>query len=329
MNIFSWLYTNLVYNPQVNLLQLLYNLTNDTGTSIVLLAVIVNLVMWPIFASSYINTQKIKLLQPQLKKIQDKYKKDPQESLKQTMAFNKKHNLSSGSIFITLFVQLFFATGVYFVIRDITAGQDITGNFYPFVANLPQQSLSTTAFGFIPLQASARSYIWLPLLASLLSFAYGMYTFKWSPKIKLPEKPKKIVKKKDDKALDPEALQKSMEFNMIYGMPIILFIVNFNLPAGANIYFVTVGLMSLLRQIFLTTFYSGHTEKLLEDIAKSDPQSRDDNPANNIENTADPADSSSQPTVVEFVEKESKKAKPKKKASISKAKTGAKSKKKK
>jgi YidC/Oxa1 family membrane protein insertase len=307
MNIFSWLYTNLVYNPQVNLLQLLYNLTNDTGVSIILLAVIVNLLLWPIFASSYINTQKIKLLQPQLKKLQAKYKSDPQESLKQTIAFNKKHNLSSGSIFTTLFVQLFFATGVYFVINDITAGKAISEHFYPFVASLPKQSLGTLALGFIPLKAATSNYIWLPLLSSVFSYLYGMYTFKWSPQIKIPETEtsKKVVKKSDEKVLDPEALQKSMEFNTIYALPIFLFIFNFNLPAGLNIYFVTVGLMSLLRQIFLTTFYAGHTDKLLEEIAKSDPESVDENPANNIQNTANPADLADQPVPVEFVKKSS------------------------
>jgi YidC/Oxa1 family membrane protein insertase len=305
MNIFSWLYTNLVYNPQVNLLQLLYNLTNDTGVSIILLAVIVNLMLWPIFASSYINTQKIRLLQPQLKKLQEKYKSEPQESLKQTIAFNKKHNLSSGSIFTTLFVQLFFATGVYFVINDITAGKAISEHFYPFVASLPKQSLGSLALGFIPLKASTSSYIWLPLLSSVFSYLYGMYTFKWSPQVKLPVAavPKKTEQKSDEKVLDPEALQKSMEFNTIYALPIFLFIFNFNLPAGLNIYFVTVGVMSLLRQIFLTTFYAGHTDKLLEEIAKSDPESVDLNPANNIENTANPADIVSQPIAVEFVKK--------------------------
>jgi YidC/Oxa1 family membrane protein insertase len=308
MNIFSWLYTNLVYSPQVNLFVFLFNLTHDTGVSIVLLAVIVNLALWPIFANSYINTQKMKLLQPQLKKIQDKYKADPQESLKQSMAFNRKHGLNSGSIFTTLFVQLFFATGVYFVINDVTAGKSIVDYLYPFIASLPKTQLTTTAFGFIPIKASASSYIWLPFLSSVFSYLYGMYTFRWSPQLKVPAQPV-VVKKadQDDKtaasALDPVALQKSMEFNTIYALPIFLFIFNFNLPTGLNIYFATVGLMSVLRQIFLINYYAGHTDKLLADIANSDPESDDHNPANNIDSLANPTDLAEQPIAVEFVPK--------------------------
>ena len=316
MNIFSWLYTNLVYSPQVNLLVFLFNWTNDTGISIVLLAVIVNLLLWPIFASSYINTQKMKLLQPQIKKIQEKYKNDPQESLRQSMAFNKKHNLNSGSIFTTLFVQLFFATGVYFVIDNITKGNSISEYLYPFIAAMPQTTLTTTAFGFIPIKASAASYIWLPFLSSLFSYLYGMYTFRWSPQLKVPgiEKPKpKSNSKEPQTALDPEALQKSMEFNTIYALPIFLFIFNFNLPTGLNIYFVTVGLMSVLRQVFLTNYYAEHTDKLIQDIANSDPESHDNNPANNIEMLADPTDMAEQAVPVEVVSKPKAKNKPNKK----------------
>ncbi len=309
MNIFQWLYRTFVYDPQLNLLHFFYNLTGDTGVAIVLIAIVVNLILWPFFAASYINSQKMRLLQPKLKEIQEKYKGNQQEILRHTMEFNKKHKLNSSSIFLTLFAQLFFASGVYFVITDATAGKNLTDHLYPFIANLPKQNFDSLAFGFINIKGSGWQYIWLPLLNSIISFLYGMYSFKWAPQVKLPVKEKKAEKKKnpdDAPAFDPEAIQKSVEFNTVYALPFILFIFNFNFPAGLNIYFTVVSIMSLIRQIFLTNYYASHTEKLLQDIASSDPQSKDNNPSNNLELTADPALLAEAAVPVEFVKKETK-----------------------
>ena len=312
MNIFQDLYRFLVYDPQINLLQLFYNITGDIGFAIISVAVFINLILWPFFASSYINSQKLRLLQPQLKKIREKYKNDQSELLKQTMEFNKKHKLNSGSVFWTLFVQLFFASGLFLVIRDAVNGVDISQNFYEFTSQLPRQDLDLTAFGFLPVQGSGINYVYLPLMTALLSFIYGMYTFKWSPKVKLPEG-KNDRKKKDensdktDSIIDPEAFQKSMESNTIYVMPVILFFINYTWPVGLNIYILTVSSMSLIRQIFLTNFYYSHTHKLMEEIAKSDPQLDEYSEANNLVDNIEIAELADQPVPIVTVEKVDKK----------------------
>lgn len=319
MNIFQWLFQYLVYDPQLNLLQLFFNITGDIGVSIILLALVVNLLMWPIFASSFINSQKIRILQPKLKEIQEKFKDDPQEQLRQNMAFNKKHGVNGSSIFLVLFAQLFFASGLYFVINDVTKGTDLISHLYPFTANLPKTQFSSTAFGFVPVKASTSSYIWLPLLNAFFSFLYGMYSFRWSPQPAIPVTQKPKNKDGETPGLDPEALQKSMEFNTIYVMPVFLFMVNYSFPAGINIYFTTVSLLSLIRQVFITKYYSGHADKLLEEISKSDPDSNDNIKGNNIDSKADALDIMSEAIPVEVVGK--KKPSVKAKKSLKKKKT--------
>lgn len=293
-NFFQEAFRTLVYEPELNILFGFLKLTGDIGAAIILLSFAVNLIILPLFAKNYIGLQKSRILQPKIKEIQTKYKKDPQLMLTKMREFNKLHGINNGYTFLVLFIQLFFISGLFFVIQDVAKGTELKGLyqvfFGPDVANYKFSVDTALAFGNINIAAGASNYIWMPLATLFIMYLNGMYTFRWSPQIKLP-KPKVNPKKKKDEpqALDPEVMQKAMEFQSIYMLPVISFIFNFSVPMGLNIYFITSSLISLFRQIFLTRYYARHTGQLLKDIADSDPTSKDKNPDNNIELTGDPA----------------------------------------
>ena len=114
------LYDTIIYIPQLNLLQFFYNITGDIGFSIIFLAIVVNLLMWPLFSGAYINGQKLRVLQPLLTEVREKYKDDPQTMLKEMRTFNEKHGIRNNSLFLVIIVQLVFATA-----RDITGKSKI------------------------------------------------------------------------------------------------------------------------------------------------------------------------------------------------------------
>ncbi len=293
-------FRTVVFEPELNLLYGLFQVTGDIGISIILLALIVNLLVLPLFAKNYISLQKTKILQPKIKAIQAKYKEDPQKMLAEMKIFNQKHGIRNGYIFLVLLFQLFFMTGLFWVIQDVVNGNDVSGLYEIIwgegrtVANFKDANGQMLAFGNIDVAANVQDYLWIPVLGLVLSYLYGMYTFRWAPKPQLPkpiEKKKKKGKKEEEKApgvFDPEAMQKSMEFQAIYFMPLFLFFIQFSLPTGLNIYFVTTSAFSLIRQIFLTRYYASHTDKLIKDIIDSDPSMDDGNPDNNLEITGDP-----------------------------------------
>jgi YidC/Oxa1 family membrane protein insertase len=286
-----------VFEPELNLLYGLFQLTGDIGISIILLAVVVNLLVLPLFAKNYISLQKTKILQPQIKAIQAKYKEEPQKMLAMMREFNQKHGIRNGYIFLVLLFQLFFLTGLFWVIQAVVNGDDVSGLYEVIwgggktVANFKDANGQMLAFGFMDITSDVQDYLWLPFIGLILSYLYGMYTFRWAPKPVLPvAKPKKKVTKKDKpvSAFDPESMQKTIEFQALYFMPLFLFFIQFSLPTGLNLYFVTTSAFSLVRQIFLTRYYASHTDKLIKDIIDSDPSIRDNNPDNNLEITADP-----------------------------------------
>ncbi len=280
MNPFSFIFENLVYRPEVNILKLFYQLTNDIGLSIILLAATVNLVLWPLFISTYLNSQKVRYLQPRLKALQETFKDNQQGLLKATMEFNRKHGVNNSTFLWVIVCQILVATGLWSITNDLSSANNgglvtIKG-LYEWIFGTNSTQFNTNAFGFIDIHKGASAAIFIPILNSFFSFLYGMYSFRWAPKLPEVVKPKPDPKKKDVKkdkpAFDPESFQKSIEFQTIYFMPAFLFFFNYNLSIGVNIYFATVSFLSLVRQIFITRYYASHTQKFVEDLAKTDPE---------------------------------------------------------
>jgi len=301
MNPLPWLFENLIFNPQLNILNLFYSLTGDVGWAIVLLALVVNLSLWPLFWSTYVNGQKLRLLQPQLKRLQEEYKEKPQEFLKQSQDFYKKHGVNNSAFFLVIFAQIFFAVGLLNVTQAVSSTKPINGLYEIFWGKTQAIFDNPIAFGSINVGLSSSSYIWIAVANLILSFAYGWYTFRLAPKPTLRDEMEKKIKERDledkkkkgekekDAVFDPQQMQKMIEFQTIWLFPWLMFFSNLAFNLGVNIYFVTVSLLSLTRQIIVTYYYSKNEGKLLESIINSDPLFHDNNPSNNLEITGDPA----------------------------------------
>lgn len=320
---FGDIYSTLVYNPLLNILQLIYTITGDTGIAIVGIGILINLILWPFFSSAYINAQKTKVLQPLTAQIREKYKDNPQALFKELGEFNKKHNIKNGSIFIIFAFQLIFATAIWTITRTISSSDTIDGvvklpGLYESLFGTSTTNFEKIAFNWLNIGDSGTTHLWLPVLTAFLSFAYGYYTFRIAPKpkiieVKIKKKPKKDTQKP---VFDPEAFQKSIEIQTIYLIPLLMLFINLGLTVGVNIYFATVSVISLLRQIILTNYYNGHTDKLVDDIVKSDPTFQDDDRSNNFEVTAT-GDITSQDEVPMLVIKKERKTKKKLKSTKS------------
>ena len=297
--LFGWLFKNLVYTPQLNLLKVYYNITNDIGFGIILVAVTVNLILWPVIVKSYLSGMKMRLIGPQTKSIQEKYKTEKSDEPSVAMAkiqsmrgelkeLYKKHNISTGVMFQVVFLQLFFASGVFYLVRDLSENKVLEG-IYPFLSANSQITFPKIAFEFtsltnLDITKSSSQYIILPIASLVLSYLYGMYSFKWAPNAKLPVlgKPKDIIESEKDKdkkdeipTIDTEAIMRQQEFMVIYILPFFSFLLNSSWSAGLNLYFATLSLFNLVRQIVITQYYANHINQLIQDIKDSDPELKD------------------------------------------------------
>ena len=86
------------------------------GFVLLLFAVLVRLITGPLTKKSYESTQNMQKIQPEIKKIQEKYKGDPQRLNRETMGLYKKHKVNplGGCLPILLQMPLLWALFIVF-----------------------------------------------------------------------------------------------------------------------------------------------------------------------------------------------------------------------
>ncbi|MAZ49331.1 MAG: hypothetical protein CME65_12280 [Halobacteriovoraceae bacterium] len=97
--------------PMLRGLQLFYSYLQNWGLAIIFLTILIRLAMFPLQHSSFKSMKKMQVLQPELKKIKEKYKDDQRKQQEQTMALFKKHGANPVGGCLPLFLQMpiFFA----------------------------------------------------------------------------------------------------------------------------------------------------------------------------------------------------------------------------
>jgi YidC/Oxa1 family membrane protein insertase len=301
MNPFQFLFDNLVYLPQLNLLQLYYLVTKDIGLAIVLVAISVNLLLWRFMVDSYLSGIKMRILQPQVQKIQAKYKIDtkndkPEELLEKSKkareavgTLYKKHGVKTSILFKVIFLQIFFASGVFYVVRNLgdslNSGQALQG-IYKFIFGVSEASFPRLAFwNTIDISSLSTNYLWLPIISMIVSYLYGRYSFHWAPNAKydltngggVNVAADKNTENKDKKesenelGLDPKMIERNNQIAIIYIVPIATFLFNANVSTGLNLYFATLSVFNLIRQIAITQLYNHNVSQLVKDLSESDP----------------------------------------------------------
>ena len=90
------LFDVIIVQPILNLLMAIYSIVpgGDFGISIIIFTVIIRFLLWPLVKKQLHQTKAMRKMQPELKKIQAKYKNDKQAQGLAMMELHKKHNIS-------------------------------------------------------------------------------------------------------------------------------------------------------------------------------------------------------------------------------------------
>lgn len=92
-------------------LQFFYTFIPNYGVSIILLTLLIRLITFPLQYKSFVSMKKLQLIQPELTKIREKHKEDPQRLQKESMELFKKSgaNPVGGCLPLLLQMPVFFA----------------------------------------------------------------------------------------------------------------------------------------------------------------------------------------------------------------------------
>lgn len=228
--------------PLLNLLYMLYALVpgHDFGLAVILLTVVVRLLLWPV-ASKQLHGQKaLTAIQPEVNKLKEKYKSDPQKFNAAVMELYKEKEVNPfGSCLLTL-VQFPFLIGLFYVFNkfklpefiQIGSTTGIMSQIYPFVKEWTREFTSTitrvdtTFFNLLDL---AKPYLPLGVLAGGLQFVQS----------------KMMMPKKADAGKDAAT---ALTSQMTYVFPLLTVLISASLSAALPLYWSVTTLFAVAQQ---------------------------------------------------------------------------------
>ncbi len=151
---------DLILNPFVTILAWLYAALNqDIVLAIVVLTVIIRILTFPLFAKQQESSKKMQQIQPQLKKLQEKYKNDKEKLSQAQMKLYKENKVNPVGGCFPMVIQFPILIGLYQAIFFALAAT-------PFqLVDLSERLLIPGLDSLIPLQ---RMWTPIPQLAALL-----------------------------------------------------------------------------------------------------------------------------------------------------------------
>lgn len=215
--------------------------------SIVGLVLVIRTLLIPLFVKQIRAQRGMQMLQPEMKKIQDKYKgrKDPasrQAMQQEQMALYRSTGTNPFSSCLPLLLQMPIFFSLFRVLTglpDIADGKTTMG---VLTAELAGQARESTVFG-APLSATflGSDEITVKLVTVILIIGMSVATFLSSRQA--------LMKNMPTNALDnPMARQQKI---MMYALPGIFAITGVNFPIGVLLYWLTTNIWSMGQQFFI------------------------------------------------------------------------------
>jgi YidC/Oxa1 family membrane protein insertase len=121
---------------------------NSWGWSIILLTFTVRLFILPLTFRGVKSMQRLQQLQPEIKKIQERYKDDRQRMNQEIMAFYQREKVNPLGSCLPLLLQIPFFIALFYLLRSDSFQADIAGNagFY-FIDDLAEKVTEPVLLG--------------------------------------------------------------------------------------------------------------------------------------------------------------------------------------
>ena len=215
----------------------------NVAIGVIGITIVVNIITLPIMIKSTISTQKIQLLQPEMEKIQRKYKgrKDQASQMRQNAEIQnlyKKHNVSMFGSFST-----FLTLPIMFAMWQAVQRIDILYKTSIFGINLGDKPINH-------IMEFSVGYIVLLLLVAVSQFFAIQIT--------------QIMAKRSPKYRPSQQMKSMNTMNNV--MTIFIVYLAATMPAAMSLYWITTNVINIVRTMYIQFF---HIEKAQKEIDNS------------------------------------------------------------
>lgn len=202
----------------VAILNFFFSFTNNYGIAIVLFTIVLKIALQPLTKKQFESMNKMKIVQPKIKALQEQHKNNPQQFQKEVMQLYKKENVNPMGGCLPMLLQLPIMIGLFIALSS---------------QQFKEQVLSSGKAGFL----------WIVDITARHPQFFNEVTHDWTILI-LPI----LV------GISTYFTQKTMgntEPSMapiMTMMPVLMVFVSFSLPAGVLLYWVVSNLLSAWQQ---------------------------------------------------------------------------------
>lgn len=213
------------------ILNYIYLVVPNFGVAIVIFTVLIKLITFPLNQKQLQSSKRMQELNPEMKRIQEKYKNDKEKQNQAIMEFMQKNKINPMGGCLPLLVQLPIMYGIFRLLRE--TGEFLGASINTFLIpslKFIDLSMAPSAFQGDPFQQVV--FYLFPIISGLSTYLY-----------------QKIV------ITDPS--QKMM----LYMMPVMFVFFSFGFPAGLIIYWIANNLLTMgQHQLIVNMDKKGDTE---------------------------------------------------------------------
>ena len=244
---FSAFFHTVFYLPLYNGLVFLidYAPFHDVGIALIILTFIVKFLLYPLSKKASLSQYKIRLLEPEIGKIREKYGSDKAEQARKTMELYKNQGINPFTSILTLFIQIPILIALYFIFLKGGLPAINADFLYPFV-KFPT-AVNTIFLGLVDL---SQKNILIAVLAGFSQFVQA--------KIALPPLPHSP--NADGTPSFKSDLAKSMNLQFRYVMPIIVAVISYTLPSAIALYWLAGNIFAIGQEFMVKRAIKIHSK---------------------------------------------------------------------
>ena len=200
----------------VDVLKAINGIVGNYGIAIIIVTILMRILIFPLTLKQEKSMKKMKDIQPEVDKIREKYKDDPQTLNQKTMEIYKENNVNPMGGCLPILIQMPIFVALYYAFVGNTIPADAT--FLWFNLKQPDHFMKLGTF----------TINLLPILNTLVTF--------------IQQKVMMGVQQQD---------KNNPMSSMLYTMPLMMLFIFYNMPSGVTLYYLVSGVLSVIQQYFI------------------------------------------------------------------------------
>jgi YidC/Oxa1 family membrane protein insertase len=261
---FGWPIFAMVARPLTSILHSFYSVTGNYGLAIILLTILVRGAMFPLSLKQAAGAQKMQMLQPEIKKLTEKYKNNIEARQKAQQELFRKHNYNPLAGCLPVFIQMPVFIGLY---RSLMVAIELRDA--PLISNSIRWCSNLAAPDML--------YDWHLFIPAFINSGVGIFGL--GPYFNLLPVLTIILFIVQQKMFMPPATdeQTAMQQKIMQYMMVFMGLMFFKVASGLCIYFIASSLWGLAERKFLpkTTPVASGSPETRADVKARDRASQD------------------------------------------------------